>query len=35
MHVTQEADYLALQGLMEAYQAEGYEFVTMEEMIAD
>jgi len=35
MHVTQEADYLSLEGLLEAYQAEGYEFVTMEEMIAD
>lgn len=35
MHVTQEADYLSLEGLVEAYRAEGYEFVTMEEMIAD
>jgi peptidoglycan/xylan/chitin deacetylase (PgdA/CDA1 family) len=34
MHVTQEADYLSLEGLVAAYQAEGYEFVTMEEMIA-
>lgn len=35
MHVTQEADYLSLEGLVAAYQAEGYEFVTVEEMIAD
>lgn len=35
MHVTQEADYLALEQLVAAYKAEGYEFVTMEEMIAD
>lgn len=34
MHVTQEADYLSLEGLYAAYQAEGYEFVTMEEMVA-
>jgi peptidoglycan-N-acetylglucosamine deacetylase len=35
MHVTQEADYLSLEELVAAYEAEGYEFVTMEEMIAD
>jgi peptidoglycan/xylan/chitin deacetylase (PgdA/CDA1 family) len=35
MHVTQEADYLSLEALVEAYEAEGYEFVTMEEMIAN
>ena len=35
MHVTQEADYLSLEALVAAYKAEGYEFVTMEEMIAD
>jgi peptidoglycan/xylan/chitin deacetylase (PgdA/CDA1 family) len=33
MHVTQEGDYLALEGLVAAYNAAGYEFVTMEEMI--
>jgi peptidoglycan-N-acetylglucosamine deacetylase len=35
MHVTQEADYRSLEALVAAYLAEGYEFVTMEEMIAD
>lgn len=35
MHVTQEADYRSLEALVAAYVAEGYEFVTMEEMIAD
>lgn len=35
MHVTQEADYLSLEGLVAAYDAEGYDFVTMEEMIAE
>jgi peptidoglycan/xylan/chitin deacetylase (PgdA/CDA1 family) len=34
MHVTQESDYLSLEALVAAYEAEGYEFVTMEEMIA-
>lgn len=33
MHVTQEEDYLALDELVAAYDAEGYDFVTMEEMI--
>ena len=33
MHVTQESDYLALDGLISAYRAEGYDFVTMEQMI--
>lgn len=33
MHVAQEADYLALEGLIAAYEAEGYDLVTMEEMI--
>lgn len=35
MHVTQEADYLSLEALVAEYEAAGYEFVTMEEMIAD
>lgn len=35
MHVTQEADYESLAALVSAYRAAGYEFVTMEEMIAD
>jgi peptidoglycan/xylan/chitin deacetylase (PgdA/CDA1 family) len=35
MHVAQEADYLSLEGLVAAYEAEGYTFVTMEEMIAE
>lgn len=35
MHVTQEADYRSLEALVGAYKADGYEFVTMEEMIAD
>ena len=35
MHVTQEADYLSLEALVADYKADGYEFVTMEEMIAD
>lgn len=33
MHVTQEEDYRALEQLVTAYQADGYEFVTMEQMI--
>jgi peptidoglycan/xylan/chitin deacetylase (PgdA/CDA1 family) len=33
MHVSEEEDYLAMEQLVEAYRAEGYEFVTMEEMI--
>jgi peptidoglycan/xylan/chitin deacetylase (PgdA/CDA1 family) len=33
MHVAQENDYLALDELVEAYRAEGYDFVTMEQMI--
>lgn len=33
MHVAQEADYLSLEGLIAAYEAEGYRFVTMEQMI--
>jgi peptidoglycan/xylan/chitin deacetylase (PgdA/CDA1 family) len=33
MHVTQQEDYQALDELMEAYEAEGYTFVTMEQMI--
>lgn len=32
-HVTQEQDYLSLPGLVDAYQAEGYEIVTMDKMI--
>ncbi len=35
MHVTQEADYQSLPALVAEYRAAGYEFVTMEEMIAD
>lgn len=35
MHVTQEADYQSLPALVAEYKAAGYEFVTMEEMIAD
>ena len=35
MHVTQEADYRSLEALVDEYKAAGYEFVTMEEMIAD
>lgn len=35
MHVTQEADYESLSALVAEYKAAGYEFVTMEEMIAD
>lgn len=33
MHVSQEEDYRALEQLVDAYRAEGYTFVTMEEMI--
>jgi peptidoglycan/xylan/chitin deacetylase (PgdA/CDA1 family) len=33
MHVTQQEDYQALDELVEAYEAEGYTFVTMEQMI--
>lgn len=33
MHVTQENDYLALDEMVAAYRSEGYEFVTMEQMI--
>ncbi|HEV2074246.1 MAG TPA: polysaccharide deacetylase family protein [Thermomicrobiales bacterium] len=33
MHVAQENDYLALDELVEAYRAAGYDFVTMEQMI--
>lgn len=35
MHVTQQADYESLSALVTEYKAAGYEFVTMEEMIAD
>jgi peptidoglycan/xylan/chitin deacetylase (PgdA/CDA1 family) len=33
MHVTQQEDYQALDELVGAYEAEGYTFVTMEQMI--
>lgn len=35
MHVAQEADYRSLELLVPAYEAQGYEFVTMEEMLAE
>lgn len=33
MHVSEKEDYLAMEQLVDAYRAEGYDFVTMEEMI--
>ena len=33
MHVTEDEDYLAMEQLVDAYRTEGYDFVTMEEMI--
>jgi len=33
MHVAQENDYLALEALITSYDAAGYDFVTMEQMI--
>ncbi len=34
-HVSQEQDYLSLEQLIAEYRAEGYEFVTLNEMIVD
>lgn len=33
MHVSQEQDYLAVESIIQDYQAEGYEFVTLNEMV--
>lgn len=35
MHVAQEQDYLSLEILIADYQSQGYEFVTLNEMIGD
>lgn len=35
MHVSQEQDYLAVEQIIADYSAEGYEFVTLNEMIGD
>ena len=32
-HVSQEQDYLSLPGIVDAYEAEGYQIVTMDQMI--